>query len=74
MNNKISYGGQFIDKNDINIISNAIKEKIISSGNFVNKFENKIKKFLKPKYVVSCNIGTSTLCFSKAAGIKKMML
>ena len=45
MNNKISYGGQFIDKNDINIISNAIKEKIISSGNFVNKFENKIKSF-----------------------------
>ena len=72
MNNKISYGGQFIDKNDINIISNAIKEKIISSGNFVNKFENKIKKFLKPKYVVSCNSGTSALYLSfKAAGIKK---
>ena len=72
MINQISYGGQFIDNKDINLVSHALKEKIISSGNLVSKFENKISKFLKAKYIVSCNSGTSAFYLSlKAAGIKK---
>ena len=72
MKNIISYGGQFIDSKDIKIVSQALREKKISSGNTVNKFENRIRKFLNAKYVVSCNSGTSALYLSfKAAGIKK---
>lgn len=72
MINQISYGGQFIDNKDINLVSHALKRKIISSGKLVSKFENKISKFLKAKYIVSCNSGTSALYLSlKAAGVKK---
>jgi len=57
----IPYGRQCIDSSDIRIVSKALKEDLITTGRYVKKFENKISKFLKVKYTVSCNSGTSAL-------------
>ena len=57
----IPYGRQYIDSHDIRLVSNALKEDLITTGSYVKKFENKISKFLKVKYVASCNTGTSAL-------------
>ena len=57
----IPYGRQYIDNDDIKLVSKALKEDLITTGRYVKKFENKISKFLKVKYAVSCNSGTSAL-------------
>ena len=57
----ISCGRQYIDSHDIRLVSKALKEDLITTGSYVKKFENKISKFLKVKYVASCNTGTSAL-------------
>jgi dTDP-4-amino-4,6-dideoxygalactose transaminase len=57
----IPYGCQFIDNQDIKLVSKALKEDLITTGNYVKKFENKISKFLKAKYSLSCSSGTSAL-------------
>jgi len=57
----IPYGRQYIDSHDIKIVSEALKEDLITTGHYVKKFENKISKFLKVKYTASCNSGTSAL-------------
>lgn len=57
----IPYGRQYIDSQDIRIVSDALKKDIITTGYYVKKFENKISKFLKVKYVTSCNSGTAAI-------------
>jgi dTDP-4-amino-4,6-dideoxygalactose transaminase len=57
----IPYGRQYIDSQDIRLVSKALKEDLITTGLYVKKFENKISKFLKVKYASSCNSGTSAL-------------
>ncbi len=41
-----------------------MKADLITTGNYVKKFENKITKLLKVKFAVSCNSGTSATSFS----------
>jgi dTDP-4-amino-4,6-dideoxygalactose transaminase len=57
----IPYGRQYIDSQDIRLVSKSLKEDLITTGSYVKKFENKTSKFLKVKYVASCNTGTSAL-------------
>ena len=57
----IPYGRQYIDSQDIRLVSKALKEDLITTGRYVKKFENKISDFLKVKYAASCNSGTSAL-------------
>ena len=57
----IPYGRQYIDNQDIKFVSKALKQDLITTGNYVKKFESDISKFLKVKYVSSCNSGTSGL-------------
>ena len=57
----IPYGRQYIDSQDIKFVSKALKEDLITTGGYVKKFENKISKFFKVKYAVSCNSGTAAL-------------
>lgn len=57
----IPYGRQCIDNQDIKFVSKALREDLITTGNYVKKFENKISKFLKVKYSLSCSSGTSAL-------------
>jgi GDP-mannose 4,6-dehydratase len=57
----IPYGRQYIDRQDIRLVSKALKEDLITTGRYVKKFEAKISRFLKVKYAVSCSSGTSAL-------------
>jgi len=57
----IPYGRQFVDRNDIKEVSKALKEDLITTGSYVKKFENKISKFFKVKYALSCSNGTAAL-------------
>jgi dTDP-4-amino-4,6-dideoxygalactose transaminase len=57
----INYGRQYIDSSDLKKVSLALKQKFITSGNYVKKFEKKIKFFLNVNYAVSCNSGTAAL-------------
>jgi dTDP-4-amino-4,6-dideoxygalactose transaminase len=68
----IPYGRQYIDTKDIELVSKALKGDLITTGRYVKQFENKISKFLKVKYVTSCNSGTSALHLAlMAINIKK---
>jgi len=68
----IPYGRQYIDSQDIRLVSKALKENLITTGRYVKKFENKISKFLKVKYTASCNSGTSALHLAlMALNVKK---
>jgi dTDP-4-amino-4,6-dideoxygalactose transaminase len=57
----IPYGRQYIDNQYIKFVSKALKQDLITTGKYVKKFEKKISKFLKVKYVASCNSGTAAL-------------
>lgn len=57
----IPYGRQYIDSQDIKFVSQSLKKKLITTGEYVKKFEKKIEKFLKVKFALSCNSGTSAL-------------
>jgi dTDP-4-amino-4,6-dideoxygalactose transaminase len=57
----IPYGRQCIDSQDVRLVSKALKEDLITTGNYVKKFEHAISKFFKVKYVASCSSGTAAL-------------
>jgi dTDP-4-amino-4,6-dideoxygalactose transaminase len=58
---KIPYNRQFISSEDIKEVSSSLKKNLITTGPYVNKFENKLKKKLQVKHAVSCSSGTSAL-------------
>lgn len=64
MNKIIPYGKQYIDKKDISAVVKSLKQDKITTGKNVDLFENKLKNFLRSKYVISCNSGTSALLLS----------
>lgn len=57
----IPYGKQFIDKIDIKNVSKSLKSDFITGGKYKEKLEKKFCDYLKVKYAVSCNSGTSGL-------------
>ena len=57
----IPYGRQYIDNIDILSVVNSLKQDLITTGTYVEKFENKIKQFVISKYAISCSSGTSGL-------------
>jgi dTDP-4-amino-4,6-dideoxygalactose transaminase len=57
----IPYGRQHIDSSDIKAVSKAMKADLITTGDYVKKFENIITKLLNVKFAVSCNSGTSAI-------------
>jgi dTDP-4-amino-4,6-dideoxygalactose transaminase len=68
----IPYGKQFIDNKDISGVALALKNEKITTGKTVINFENSIKNYIKCKYAVVCNSGTSALFLAlKAIGTKK---
>ena len=57
---KIPYGKHYIDKSDILSVTNALRNKSITQGPLIEKFENKVCKLVKAKYAVavsSCSAG-----------------
>ena len=68
----ISYGKHSIDQSDINAVSKALKNKVITSGDLVEKYEKNLSNYFKSNYSVVCNSGTSALHLAfKAADLKK---
>lgn len=57
----IPYGRQHIDSSDIKAVSKAMKADLITTGDYVKKFESIINKLLRVKFAVSCNSGTSAI-------------
>ena len=58
---KIPYNKQFISSDDIEAVNLSLKKSLITTGPYVKKFENNLKKILKVKYAISCNSGTAAL-------------
>ena len=68
----IPYGRQYIDKKDINSVSNVLKKDLITTGPLVDQLEKKISKLFKVKHAVSCSSGTAALHLSfMAINLKK---
>ena len=45
----LPYGKQFIDAQDVKLVVKSLKQKLITSGNYVKKFEKRVSTFLKTK-------------------------
>ena len=57
----IPYGKQYIDKKDKEFVLSSLSENLITTGPYVVKFENQIKKYLNSKYGYVCSSGTAAL-------------
>lgn len=57
----IPYGRQFVDNSDIKEVSKALKQDLITTGSYVEKFELAIKRKFKVNHSILCNSGTSAL-------------
>ena len=57
----IPYGRQFIDNQDKRLILLALKEDLITTGNYVKKFEKSVSNLFGSKYSISCSSGTAAL-------------
>ena len=72
MRKNIPYGKQYIDTNDIKMVSETLKKDKITTGPLIEKFENTIKSYTKSKFALSCNSGTSALYLAfQSLGLKK---
>jgi len=72
MKEKIQYGKQYINREDIKSVTKCLREDLLTTGPQVKKFEKKIEDKLGCKYAVTCNNGTSGLHLAlKAIGTKK---
>lgn len=68
--NKIFYGRQWIDDDDIKEVSNILKGDYLTCGPTVTKCENEIAKYVGAKYCTVCANGTAALHIAMlAAGV-----
>ena len=65
--NLIPYGRQNISNEDIALVKKVLKSKIITNGKEILNFENKFKNYVKSKYSLACNSGTSGLFLAMSA-------
>ncbi len=61
---KINYSKQFIDRNDINFVTQSLKAEMITQGSYINKFETALKSYFKAKYCSAVSNGTAPLYLS----------
>jgi dTDP-4-amino-4,6-dideoxygalactose transaminase len=54
-------GKQNIDNSDIKSVISSLKQKLITSGPLVTRFEAKINEYTKAKYSLVCSSGTAAL-------------
>jgi len=70
--NKIFYGRQWVDDDDIRAVSDVLSGDYITCGPMVNELEKNLAKLGGAKYCVVVNSGTSALhCAAIAAGLKE---
>ena len=68
----IPYGRQYIDNADKKLVLKSLSNNLITTGPFVEKFERKIKKYLKCKYSYVCSSGTAAIHLAMLSiGLKK---
>ena len=65
--NFIPYGKQNISNEDIALVKKVLKSEIITNGKEVLNFEKKFKHYVKSKYSLACNSGTSGLFLAMSA-------
>ena len=58
---KIPYGRQYINNDDIELVSSALRKDLITTGDYVKKFEDDVKNKLGSKFALTCSSGTSGL-------------
>lgn len=69
--NKIYYGSQWVDEDDINAVVETLRSPYITCGPKVDELESCLGNYTSSKYVVACSSGTAALhCACIAAGIK----
>ena len=59
--NIIRYGKQYIDKKDKKSVFDALSNEYITTGPVVNKFEERLGKFLGCKFTHTCSSGTAAI-------------
>ena len=70
--NKIYYGCQWIDEDDINAVVETLRSPLITCGPKVAELERKLEEITETKHTVVCSNGTAALhCACIAAGIKE---
>ena len=57
----IPYGKQYIDKYDKKFVLDSLQNNFITTGPYVKKLEDKLKKYLKCKFSHVCSSGTAAL-------------
>ncbi|WP_435166664.1 aminotransferase class I/II-fold pyridoxal phosphate-dependent enzyme [Candidatus Pelagibacter bacterium nBUS_28] len=57
----IPYSRQLIDKKDSKLVLSSLSNDLITTGPFVEKFENNLKKYLKCKFSYVCSSGTAAI-------------
>ncbi len=57
----IPYGKHYLDYKDIDIVNKVLKSDILTQGNIVTTFENKVKKMVNCKYALAVNSASSAL-------------
>ena len=68
----IPYGRQIIDSKDKKLVVKALLNDLITTGPYVKKFENNLRRYLKCKYSYVCSSGTAALHLSMLSiGLKK---
>jgi perosamine synthetase len=67
----LNYGKQTIDEDDVNSIVDILrKNTYLTTGPYVKKFEDDVKKYVGAKYAVAVSNGTAALhCAMFAAGV-----
>lgn len=70
--NKIGYGRQYIDEDDINAVVETLKSAALTCGPKIAELEKKLCEITKAKYAVAVSNGTAALHIAAlAAGIKE---
>lgn len=68
---KIFYGRQWIDENDIAAVTKVLRSDFLTGGPEVGVFEKKLCDYVESKYAVAVSSGTAALhCACMAAGIE----
>lgn len=70
--NKLYYGCQWIDEDDINAVVETLRSPLITCGPKVEELERRLERITEAKHAVVCSNGTAALhCACIAAGIKE---
>lgn len=70
--NKITYGRQTINQDDIDIVIKALNSPAITQGEYIPTFEEELKEYTGAKYAVAVSSGTAALHIAYIAlGLKE---